>query len=574
MSAVCIHPRRGSARPGRLPTLTTALLLAALVTGTHPTAAATIAYVVPDGTVGEQAFGGALGMDFDVTSPVQISQLGVFDSGQDGLARGIMATLYDRATQTEIASVSFTESDPGVLQGGSRFKPLQQPIRLPTGFQGTIVAAGYGSGEPNGNSGSPSWSTDPGVGDLLSFVGSARWGSDAGLFPPNTDGGPANRYAAGTFVFRSAVGAPIVLPNFSFEEPVYASDGDFGPAAGWNGTSAGAWNPPATQLAPSQGSQVAYVNQGNQLQSDPLSASLRDGTLYILEADWGRRTAYPNANHIMALLAGDTVLGYVNNSTVGNGPVPAVGEMTTARGYFTTNHDAASGAPLSILFGAANGQANYDNVHLFKIENAAVPVANHSFEEPALSGEYQQGAPDWIQGGNAGIFERPEHITPADGLQTAYTTDGASLTQILDGQGNRSILHLEPNTRYILMVEVGRRNNIDFGGYLVELLAGDTALALDDGTLGVPIPGEFVTTSVIDFFAAPDDPALAGLFGRNVGIRLTNPGAPSPSGQTMYDNVRLFAYAVPEPSSVVLLGIGAAGALLAVVRRRQPRAAM
>ena len=42
-------------------------------------------YNVPLGTIGNQAFGGSLGLDFDVTQQVYVDQLGVFDSGSNGL---------------------------------------------------------------------------------------------------------------------------------------------------------------------------------------------------------------------------------------------------------------------------------------------------------------------------------------------------------------------------------------------------------------------------------------------------------------------------------------------------------
>ena len=94
---------------------------------------------------------------------------------------------------------------------GSRFKTLATPLELPAGFRATISASGYGGGERNGNHGnnpgSPPWTTDSG-GGVLSFVGSSRWGDTPGVYPPNADGGPANRYAAGTFVY-----------DFTFNDP-------------------------------------------------------------------------------------------------------------------------------------------------------------------------------------------------------------------------------------------------------------------------------------------------------------------------------------------------------------------
>lgn len=172
-----------------------------------------IAYVVPAGTTGNQAFGGVLGMDFDVMNPIVVTRLGVFDDGSDGLNRPLTARLWDRATQTELAVLEFTPEDPGELVGGSRFKPLANPLRLEVGFQGTITAEGYGSDERLRNRlDDPAnivWTTQDGNGSLA-FVGSSRWGWTPGFFPTIVDEGPAARYAAGTFEYQTT---PPLLPG-------------------------------------------------------------------------------------------------------------------------------------------------------------------------------------------------------------------------------------------------------------------------------------------------------------------------------------------------------------------------
>lgn len=172
-----------------------------------------IAYVVPADTAGNQAFGGVLGMDFDVTNPVLITRLGVFDDGSDGLNLTLTAKLWNRADQTEIVAVDFTPEDPGELIGGSRFKTLPQPVSLDIGFQGIISAEGYGAGESLRNShGIPAnivWTTQDGNGSLL-FTGTGRYGVTPGGFPDTGDGGPAARYAAGTFEFQTT---PALLPG-------------------------------------------------------------------------------------------------------------------------------------------------------------------------------------------------------------------------------------------------------------------------------------------------------------------------------------------------------------------------
>ena len=160
-----------------------------------------IAYLVPAGTAGNQAFGGALGMHFDVDRPVIITRLGVFDSGGDGLFLPISARLYNRDTLAVVASLTFEPGDDGELIDGSRFKTLTAPLSLPAGFRGTIVASGYGAEEQNGNAGGVDLGLTTFDGACLRFVGTSSYGLDGAGYSDTPDGGPANRYAAGTFAF-------------------------------------------------------------------------------------------------------------------------------------------------------------------------------------------------------------------------------------------------------------------------------------------------------------------------------------------------------------------------------------
>lgn len=178
----------------------------------------TVAYRVAPDTPGNQDYPGALGMDFVATGALVVTDLGCFDDGSDGLRATIRVQLWrrddggtpsifaDDTGSALLATVTFTPGDPGALVEGSRFKPLPTPLTLPAGPY-TIVASGYGPAERNGNlgAGSPGepWETRSG-GDLLRFVGAARYGT-AGIFPRTVDGGPANRYAAGTFRFAGDV---------------------------------------------------------------------------------------------------------------------------------------------------------------------------------------------------------------------------------------------------------------------------------------------------------------------------------------------------------------------------------
>jgi len=171
--------------------------------------------VVPAGTVGNQTFTGNLGMDFNVNVDIKVTRLGVFDSGSDGLSANIRARLYDRDTQKAVAELLFTPANSGELEGGSRFKPLDPPVLLPAGFRGTMAATGYNAREMNGNYGPPGGdalglTADDG-GCAITFVGGGRFGSFGALYPNTADGGPANRYAAGTFEFEVEGGPPVVV---------------------------------------------------------------------------------------------------------------------------------------------------------------------------------------------------------------------------------------------------------------------------------------------------------------------------------------------------------------------------
>ncbi len=198
--------------------LLTCVLATCLLAASTSATASVIAYDTPIQS-GNQVWTGALGMDFDVLAPITVDRLGVFDSGGNGLAGALTATIYNRATQTAVASLTFAAGPTGILINGSRFLQLGSPLALGAGFQGSIVAYGYSANEPNGNVGclagmGPSClgntilpsSMNTG-GGVISFVGSARYSGSTG-FPTSLDSGPANRYLAGTFSFE-----PVVVPE-------------------------------------------------------------------------------------------------------------------------------------------------------------------------------------------------------------------------------------------------------------------------------------------------------------------------------------------------------------------------
>jgi hypothetical protein len=199
-------PHLLTARATDLTGLSSTSLPVTIFVATAAADATITAFHVPAGTTGNQNYNGSLGMDFDVLSPILVTRLGVFDSGANGLSATLTAQLWRTApTQQLLGSLSFSPASPGTLAPSSsnRFKDLTTPLSLPAGSY-SIVAFGYSATEPNGNTSGaiPTWSTNDG-GGLLRFSGTGRYGN-ANQFPATPDGGPTNRYAAGTFAFLSA----------------------------------------------------------------------------------------------------------------------------------------------------------------------------------------------------------------------------------------------------------------------------------------------------------------------------------------------------------------------------------
>lgn len=182
-------------------TVLTVALAGGLIVIAQSASASFIAY---DSTriTGNQNWTGALGMDFDVNSPIRILELGAYDSGQLGITGPISVGIFDRTSQTLVGvSASISTSDP--LTGLSRYEDITDFV-LGVGSY-SIVAQGFGLTDPNGNVtfGGTGPNTDTG-GGLISFVGLARYTSTQSLvFPTTIDSGPFNRYDAGTFKFEA-----------------------------------------------------------------------------------------------------------------------------------------------------------------------------------------------------------------------------------------------------------------------------------------------------------------------------------------------------------------------------------
>jgi hypothetical protein len=182
------------------------------------------------GERGNQGYTGKLGTDFVVHHPIIVTQLGVFDSGADGLKQPLTCELWSRDAAgtpddvsddrgvAKLATIEFTSTHPGQLVDGSRIRKLPRELRLEPGHY-SVVAHGFGGREPNGNDfGRHAFSHAIGFnngGGLITFLGPGRFTAlqrdivsiAPDSFPTMIDNVPAghpNFFAAGTFRYRAA----------------------------------------------------------------------------------------------------------------------------------------------------------------------------------------------------------------------------------------------------------------------------------------------------------------------------------------------------------------------------------
>jgi hypothetical protein len=182
-------------------------------------------------TSGNADWHATVGLDFDALVPINISQLGTFDSQQNGFGpkttitvsiwqrdtHGTATTNDDTGSQL-LASLRFTAASPGTLIGAYRFQPLATPLLLSPGAY-SIVAQGYDRTDlmlSESKPGAAPVLTDDG-GGLVQFVGTGRldWSGTADSFPTTTGAvaGLANptpaMFGAGDIMYRD----PPILPE-------------------------------------------------------------------------------------------------------------------------------------------------------------------------------------------------------------------------------------------------------------------------------------------------------------------------------------------------------------------------
>jgi hypothetical protein len=189
---------------GNVLILSLTILMLGMVT-TLPASADTIAYSVPL-QAGNQAYTGSLGLDFNVNSAIYLTGIGVFDPNAvvgSPLAATLSVAIYDRDTQLQIPGTltTFSAGTTGPLTGANLITDFASYLELAPGHY-SVVAWGYNPFAKNGNANmGPITSIEDSDGGLISFVGTSRFGN-AGAYPTIVDGGPTNRYLAGTFSYE------------------------------------------------------------------------------------------------------------------------------------------------------------------------------------------------------------------------------------------------------------------------------------------------------------------------------------------------------------------------------------
>lgn len=183
----------------------------------------------------QQNFGNSLGLDFEVLTPIDVLALGMFDGnnnysqsmfkGVDG-SSGVTILIYSIpavGSPTVVASVyfnpaNFNLSQPNNGEGqqinAENFLFLSSAVELQPGNYSVVA---WNDWNWNANqTGSNTGTTENDGGGLISFEGDGRYDPYGGCpflancgapyfgFPTTIDGGPADRYMAGSFIFESA----------------------------------------------------------------------------------------------------------------------------------------------------------------------------------------------------------------------------------------------------------------------------------------------------------------------------------------------------------------------------------
>jgi hypothetical protein len=178
------------------------------------------AYIATTAT-GNQNFGGELGMEFKVNNPagITINRLGAFDHQGNGITGtqggGIRVAIFNKASKAIVPGLdAIIIGNADGYTGNHRMKNITAVTLMPGDY--VVVAKGYNANELNGNSGvGNSFAQGDWGAGAISFASSCRYGSTGTGFayPTNPDGGPGNRYLAGTFSYSTLGTASSVASN-------------------------------------------------------------------------------------------------------------------------------------------------------------------------------------------------------------------------------------------------------------------------------------------------------------------------------------------------------------------------
>jgi len=127
-----------------------------------------------------------------------------------------------------------------------------------------------------------------------------------------------------------------------------------------------------------------------------------------------------------------------------------------------------------------------------------------------------------VPSGGCGAFhpQAAQFGSVPEGVNVAYS-NGGTISQVLAAT-------LSSNTLYTLTVKVGKRLDLNFPGYVIQLMAGNTVLAQDNSTVS-PASGAFLSSTI-----TYQSPVSGPLLGQNLKIVLLANGI-----QGIFDAVSL-----------------------------------
>ena len=158
-------------------------------------------YDAAAGLSGNQAWGGTLGLNFKVVSPIKVSALGTFDSSGGAITKDIYGVIFDSSGHAVTPVLDFfNTTDP--TGAAYVFKALPSAVVLPAGMY-QVATWGYDAEYMDFNNGGPGGPvTFDTFGGRLQALSSA-YGGGAGAFATIADVG-TTRYGAGSFLAAPA----------------------------------------------------------------------------------------------------------------------------------------------------------------------------------------------------------------------------------------------------------------------------------------------------------------------------------------------------------------------------------